>query len=186
MLVAAGVPEVGVVGTRDLLLLSVLMSTSCFHEEVPVSPTEWVTDPNHFLSQSRLVVDEGGRWKFKIGYGNAINARLQAYEQLTKHQLIVWIADKDVDGPLPQFCQRAHNAWGVGRRGYNDGIIIFLFPVGDRFRMWISVGRGLDQILTDQESSRISYLYGPIIEKGDRNEGLNGLINEIIAVIGPK
>jgi uncharacterized protein len=72
---------------------------------IPGSPTRWVTDTAGFLSPGAV---------------NTLDARLQAYQQISGHQLLVYIAPSSGDAPIEDWAVRAFQKWKVGRKGLDD------------------------------------------------------------------
>ena len=112
-------------------------------------------------------------------------ADLQEYETRTKHQVWVWISDRALSGvPIEDFSRDTFNAWGVGRAGYDDGIVLFIFPKGDRLRMRIQVGYGLEKALPDKECVRIlREIAAPKMEFGKYDEGVQATVQAILAAV---
>ncbi len=101
--------------------------------------------PNHFVTDNTGALSESAR--------ASIENELHAYETATGHQVIVWIGQSTGDTPLETYTGDAAHEWRVGRRGKDDGAILFLF-MGDH-KVRIEVGYGLEGSLTDADSSRI-------------------------------
>ena len=56
----------------------------------------------------------------------ALDGRLESYERATGHQVVVWIG-KTIDGaPLADWAVKTFAAWKVGRKGFDDGIAVFI------------------------------------------------------------
>lgn len=71
--------------------------------------------------------------------------------------------------------------WGIGKRGKDNGVLI-LVAIDDR-QMRIEVGYGLEQYLTDAQSSWIiNNVMKPSFQAGDFYGGIDGAVNEIISV----
>ena len=105
---------------------------------VPPAPTHYVTDNASALSSATQA---------------SVDAELKAYEKSTGHQVIVWIGDTTGDVPLETWTGETAHQWHVGRRGKDDGAILFLFMSDHKVR--IEVGYGLEGSLTDADASRI-------------------------------
>jgi uncharacterized membrane protein YgcG len=165
------------------------MTIDCTEWHIPPRPVWLVTAPDGYLLPDTLV-DDGGTVKLREGTRNRLIGKLMSYRDATKHEIIVWVADAPLEPgvPMEQWCLVTAKAWGGGRKGYNDGVTIFLFPSPpqDRFRMRVEVGRGLEQVLTSREANRLAHKWGPVIEGGKHDEGIDGLVDDIIAVIGRK
>ena len=87
----------------------------------------------------------------------ALEAKLQAFQQRTKRQLVV-ATIADMQGyELADYGYRLGRSWGVGLRDVNNGAILFIAPnepAGHRGPR-IEVGYGLEPVLTDAMSSVI-------------------------------
>ena len=122
------------------LFLAGVLSVPAFAVDftVPPAPTHYVTDNAGVLSSATQA---------------SVDAELKAYEKSTGHQVIVWIGDTTGDVPLETWTGETAHQWHVGRRGKDDGAILFLF-MGDH-KVRIEVGYGLEGSLTDADASRI-------------------------------
>jgi uncharacterized protein len=87
---------------------------------------------------------------FSPGERLALNAKLVAYHERSKHYLLVWVGDSTHKEPTNEFTLRAFNAWAIGRERYDDGVVLFVF-VEDDMR-WITVGYGLEAAIPDRGS----------------------------------
>jgi uncharacterized protein len=147
---------------------SIVFAVSLFAAgEIPPAPTRWVTDGAGFLSEPAR---------------QGLDARLQAYEQQTGHQVLVWIG-RSTDGiPIEDFAVKAFKAWGVGRRGQDDGLVLFVFA-DDRTARF-EVGYGLEGSLPDISASRIiREILVPKLQAGDRDGALAAAIEAATGVI---
>lgn len=145
---------------------------SCAH--LPPAPTEWVTDPGGYMTPGKAAL---------------LNGILRGFQERTKHHVLVWISDLALppDEPIETFCSLAFNSWGIGRRGYNDGVVLFVFPAPpeDRLRMRIQVGYGLEAALPDAEAVRIlREVIAPPAEAGHHDEAIEAGVLAILAHLG--
>jgi uncharacterized protein len=108
-----------------LLLLPVFL----FAQDVPIppAPTQWLTDTSGFLPPPEAT---------------RINERLRAYEEQTHHQVIVWIGSSTGGESIEDWANNAFRQWKVGRKGSDDGLVLFIMPKDRRLR--IEVGYGLE------------------------------------------
>jgi len=135
--------------------------------EIPPSPTRWVTDNAGFLS-------EGAR--------REIDARLEAYEQQTGRQFLVWIDRTTGDVPIEDFAVRAFKAWGVGRSGKDDGLVLFVMAEDRKARF--EVGYGLEPVFPDVLASRvIREILAPPLQAGDRDGAVRHAVDASIAIL---
>jgi uncharacterized protein len=106
--------------------------------QVPPKPDHHVTDTANLLSSETR---------------DSVDHELRDYETATGHQVIVWIGQTTGDVPLETWTVDAANAWKVGRKGKDDGAILFIFAQDHKAR--IEVGYGLESSLTDADAHRI-------------------------------
>jgi len=130
---------------------------------VPPVPTHYVTDNAGALSSATQA---------------SVDAELKAYEKATGHQVIVWIGDTTGDVPLETWTGESAHQWHIGRRGKDDGAILFLFMSDHKVR--IEVGYGLEGSLTDADSSRI--IRDDIVPRMKANDP-NGAVSSGVAAM---
>jgi uncharacterized protein len=133
----------------------------------PPPPRSWVTDTAGFLSpQTRAALD----------------ARLAAYQRETGHQVLVWIGQSTGNVPIEEFAVRAFQVWRVGRKGIDDGLVIFILA-GER-KIRFEVGYGLEDKVPDVVASRIAReVMGPRLRAGDRDGAVTAGVEATLAAI---
>jgi uncharacterized membrane protein YgcG len=62
-------------------------------------------------------------------------------------QLVILIIDSTNEESIEEYSLRVANSWGIGRKEYNDGVVITIAIKDKKVR--IEVGYGLENILTD-------------------------------------
>lgn len=136
---------------------------------VPPAPTRWVTDGAGFLSP---------------GARDELDAKLQAYEQQTGHQVIVWIGPALPDNePIDDFAARVFKAWGIGNKKLDDGLVMFVVPATHDLR--IEVGYGLEEKIADLEAHAIlTETVVPQIRAGKNDDAIRMGVSRIIADLG--
>lgn len=83
----------------------------------------------------------------------ALTAQLEALETKTGHQLVVATV-KDLEGnDIADYGYKLGRAWKIGDEAKDDGVVFLIAP--NERRMNISVGYGLEPVLTDAMSGRI-------------------------------
>jgi uncharacterized protein len=82
-----------------------------------------------------------------------LDDRLRAFETRTGHAVYVSIFPRLPSASLEDFTVRTATAWRVGRKGLDDGVILFVF-VADR-KLRIEVGYGLEGDIPDATAHRI-------------------------------
>jgi uncharacterized protein len=135
---------------------------------IPPAPTQWVTDNVGLLSS---------------GTRDSLNQRLENYEHTTGHQIIVWIGNTTGDTPLEEWTINAFTAWKIGRKGLDDGAVLFLFALDRKVR--IEVGYGLEPVLTDAISSEIiRHDVEPQMRAGNADAAVSAAVSDILATVG--
>src|SRR5262245_42523186 len=103
------------------------------------------------------------------GAADALDSRLPSYERSTGHQLIVYIGQTAGDAPIEDWAVRAFEKWKVGRKGIDDGLILFIMAADRKLRF--EVGYGLEPVVPDAIAKRvINDVIVPRIQSGDRDE----------------
>ena len=112
-----------------------------------------------------------------------LDARLEAYEQQTHHQLIVWIGKTTGDASIEEWSANAVKAWGVGRKGVNDGLALIV--MADDRKLRIEVGYGLEGQVPDIIANRIIRdVITPQLRLGKTGVAITAGMESIAAAIG--
>jgi uncharacterized protein len=134
---------------------------------VPPVPTRWVTDDAGFLSE---------------GTRRSLDARLEAYERQTGHQVLVWIGRTTGGEPVEDFSVAAFKAWRPGRKGIDDGLVLFILSEDRKIR--IEVGYGLEGQVPDAIASRIiRETIAPRLQADDRDGAVTSGVDAMLAAI---
>jgi len=146
-----------------LAVLGALAATA----PVPPAPARWVEDAGGFLANDRRA---------------ALDAKLEAYEHATGHQVVVWIGESLHGAPLDDFAVRTFAAWQVGRKGLDDGLVMFVLSA-DR-TIDIEVGYGLEAVVPDAVAKRIiDDVMVPRLRTGDRDGAIEAGADAVLAAI---
>lgn len=107
-----------------------------------------------------------------------LTAQLEQLEKTTGHQLVVATVN-DLEGQdVADYGYRLGRTWGIGGKEENDGVVFLIAP--NERRMNISVGYGLEPILTDALSGRIIRdQVTPRFKDGDYPGGIQAGVNAI-------
>ncbi len=112
----------------------------------------------------------------------ALEAKLAAFEQEKGAQIAVLILPTTQPETIEQYSMRVVEAWKLGRKGIDDGVLL-LIAKNDR-KMRIEVGYGLEGALSDAVSKRIiSEVITPFFKREDFYGGIDAGINAMIKVI---
>lgn len=109
-----------------------------------------------------------------------IEERLEAFEQETTDQLVVWVDRRIPEGfDLNSFANEAFSAWGVGQEERDNGVLFVVFTEERKAR--IEVGYGLEGALPDALAGRILEEQAiPRFREGDYAEGIEAGVAGII------
>lgn len=118
------------------------------------------------------------------GTTHELNERLAKFEKETTNQIVVAIFPKmDSTLSLDDYTLRLANAWGIGQRGKNNGVALFIFIQDHTMR--VQVGYGLTSVLKDEVSRQIlDRDLKPHFQKGDFDGGLVAGVDSILKVLG--
>jgi uncharacterized protein len=152
-----------------VLLLSAALAAQV-EPAIPPPPARWVTDHAGLLSENTR---------------KALDARLEAYERATGHQVVVSISGTIGNAPLDEFATRVFEAWKIGRKGHDDGVLILVLK--DDRKIAIEVGYGLEDRLPDAIASRIiREQMAPRLKAGDADGALTTGTDAVLASIDGK
>lgn len=112
---------------------------------------------------------------------------LKEQEQRTGNQIAVLLVGSTAPESIEQFSIRVADAWKLGRKGVDDGVILLVArdntPALRRLR--IEAGRGVQGSLTDAQSRRIlDEIIAPHFRQNDFYGGLSAGVSAIAALIG--
>ncbi len=131
---------------RRLLLFTLLwlggtlVSVAQIEKELPARP-----------SPQRLVNDLAGM--MTPAQQEKLEQQLVEFDNTTSSQVAVVTVPSLNDHDVAEYAIALFNNWGIGRKGKNNGILIFASS-GDR-KMWIVTGQGMEGALTDAQAGRI-------------------------------
>lgn len=110
----------------------------------------------------------------------ALSRELEQFELRTKHQMVV-VTVRSLGGEdVADFTRDLANSWGIGRKCYDDGIVLLVAPNERKVR--IAVGYGLERTVTDEVSRRIIVQrILPEFRRGDLPRGIKAGTEAIIA-----
>jgi len=152
--------------TRFVLLALLLCGTA--QAEVAVPPLKQrVTDLTGTLD---------------AGQQQVLEAKLAAFEQAKGSQIAVLMLPSTQAETIDQFGIRVVEAWKLGRKGVDDGVLL-LIAKDDR-KLRIEVGYGLEGVLNDATAKRIvAETISPYFKRGEFYAGIDAGISAIIKVV---
>jgi uncharacterized protein len=114
---------------------------------------------------------------------SALNERLAQLETEKGAQVVVLIVPTTQPESIEQYGIRLAEAWKIGRRGVNDGVIVIV--ARDDRAMRIEVGYGLEGAIPDAIARRIiDEQMAPRFRQGDFAGGLNAAVDALSRLIG--
>jgi len=149
-------------------LLLLLLPWMALAEEVPVPPlSARVTDLTGTLQPEQKA---------------ALEARLAAFEQKKGSQIAVLLVPTTQPEAIEQYGIRVAEAWKLGRKGIDDGVLV-LMATNDR-AVRIEVGYGLEGVIPDAIAKRvIEEIMIPYFRTGDVAGGLNAGVERLIGLV---
>jgi uncharacterized protein len=109
----------------------------------------------------------------------ALDAKLESYENATGHQVVVWIGTKLGDVPIDDLAVRMFEAWRIGRKGHDDGVLLLV--LADERKLDIEVGYGLEDRLPDARAKQIiEDVMVPRLRAGDADGALTQGVDAIL------
>ena len=150
-------------------LLMLLVSHASFAlDQVPVPAlTSPVTDLTHTLTTDQA---------------SALENKLRLFEQQKGSQIAILIVPTTRPEVVEQYSMRVADAWKLGRKGIDDGVLLLV--VMDPHGVRIEVGKGLEGALPDVIASRIiRNAIIPQFRSGHFYEGINDGIDDVIKQI---
>lgn len=149
-----------------LLALLALAPAALAKETIPPVPKQ------HFTDNARVVSRETAA---------RLNQQLQQFERDTSNQFLVVIYPKmQSDSEIADYTVRVAQAWGVGGKQRDNGVVLFVFT-GDR-QLFIQVGYGLEAVLPDILAKRIiDNEILPALREGRFDAGITAGIDAVIA-----
>jgi uncharacterized protein len=155
---------------KNALIRSLLLSI--------VLPALLAAAPQDFPPPQGYVNDFAG--VIEDGAQQRIRAICEELEQKTGAELAVVTVASVGDMDYAEYSGRLFEKWGIGKKGKNNGVMLFL-TVGER-RVRVEVGYGLEGILPDITAGRLLDQY--VLEDFRRGDYSTGLLRGAIAIAG--
>lgn len=126
---------------RVSFIVGLLAIAACSPPAAPASEP----DARHELALSGRVTDAADI--LSPVQEAALTAKLANLERRKGHQFVVVTTPTLGGETVEAYSLRMANRWGIGRKGYNDGVLLLVAPNERKVR--IEVGFGLEATLTD-------------------------------------
>ncbi|EPG68260.1 TPM domain-containing protein [Leptospira wolffii] len=147
------------------ILLFALIAGPVFSQSIPVPDIEGrVTDQTGTLSSSEI---------------SDLEIKLGKFEKRKGAQIVVLIVPTTAEETIEEYSIRVADAWKIGRKDIDDGVIFLIAKDDRKFRF--EVGRGLEAAVSDAKAKQIQTEYVvPKFKKGKFYEGVDAGIDELI------
>jgi uncharacterized protein len=134
-----------------------------------------------FPALSGRVVDQASM--LDANAGAAISQMFAAHEQASGEQLVV-VTVPDLQGStIEDYGYQLGRAWGIGQKGKDNGALLLVAK--DERRVRIEVGYGLEDRLTDAQSSIIiNSVILPAFKQGNFSAGIQAGAAAMVQVLG--
>jgi uncharacterized protein len=110
-----------------------------------------------------------------------LDERLANFERETGHQIAVLTIPSLEGDQLEDFSIRVAEAWKIGQKGFDNGVILLVVQKEHRLR--IEVGYGLEGVLPDAIANRIiNEVIVPRFRNNDYSGGIEAGVNAILQV----
>lgn len=151
-------------GNKYFILFLLLFPICISAKEIPAKSSQLVNDYAGVLTASER---------------STLEQKLTIYSDTTSTQIAI-VIERTLDGDdLFDYCQRLAEGWGIGVKGKNNGILIYV-AIDDR-KSRVHTGYGMEATITDALSSRIrTNIMNPAFKEGRFYDGLDAATTAII------
>ena len=112
----------------------------------------------------------------------SLDAKLAAFESTTGAQLAVLLVPTTQPEPIEAYAIRVADAWKIGRKGRDDGVL-FLVAKDDR-KLRLEIGYGLEGLIPDAIARRIiAEDVAPRFRDGRYAAGLEAGVDRIVGIV---
>lgn len=152
---------------RALLATCLLLAGGLAHADVAIPPVARVTDLTGTLSAQQQ---------------QALSAKLAAFEREKSSQVAVLMLPSTQPETIEQYGIRVADAWKLGRKGIDDGLILLVAKNDHKVR--IEVGYGLEGVVPDAIANDIiDEIILPQFRQGHFYAGINAGVDAILKTI---
>ncbi len=112
----------------------------------------------------------------------ALESRLAAFEANKGSQIAILIVPTTQPEDIAQFGIRVAEAWKIGRKNVDDGVILIVAKADRKLRL--EVGYGLEGVIPDAIAKRvIAETITPLFKKGDFAGGIDAGVTQLMQLI---
>lgn len=115
-----------------------------------------------------------------------LEVALEQFADTTSNRIVI-VTTTNLGGmDVAQYAYNIGEKWGVGKEGFNNGVVIAIKPkIGNDYgEVYIAVGYGLEGVITDAFARRISdNVMIPYFREGDYFGGICAALNTIMPII---
>jgi uncharacterized protein len=116
------------------------------------------------------------------GQKQSLENKLKAFESGKGSQIAVLLVPTTQPETIEQFGIKVAEAWKLGRKGVDDGVLLLIAK--DDHKLRIEVGYGLEGALNDATAKRIvSDVISPYFKRGEFYPGIDAGVNAIIKIV---
>ena len=113
----------------------------------------------------------------------SLESKLAAFEQATGAQMAVLLVPTTLPEPVEAYAIRVADAWKIGRKGRDDGVLLVVAK--DDRRLRLEVGYGLEGAIPDAVAKRIvAEDVAPRFREGRYADGIDAAADRVIAIVG--
>jgi uncharacterized protein len=107
-----------------------------------------------------------------------LESRLAAYEKETTHQIAVLTVTSLNGEAIEAFSLRVANAWGLGRKGLDNGVLLLVAPRERQVR--IELGKQMGVYVSDAQAASITAGMLVLFKNGDLGGGVELGVTELM------
>lgn len=113
----------------------------------------------------------------------ALEQKLSAYEQKSQHQFALLTIDSLDGDAIEDFSMRVVEAWKLGQRGKDDGLLLLIAKADHKLR--IEVGYGLEGDVTDAFTAQVRRnVLTPALRADQAEQGIDQAFNVLMKKAG--
>jgi uncharacterized protein len=171
--------------SRKIVLASAFVVLACSNGQACGQPAAANAQPSFFATAAAIPLTGRVTDAAKIlsqRQAAILSDKLARLERETKHQMVIVTAPSLGGRDIDDFTKDLSNRCGIGRKGYNDGVVILIAPLEKKVR--ITVGYGLEKRLSnDARHTIIVQDMLPRFRQGDLFGGISAGTDLLIKLL---